>query len=308
MNPLRALLLWMSHSPSWQRRISSWPATRRVVARFMPGEKLDEAVAAARQLNAAGMSASLNPLGEHVGDEATAAAAADEYVGILERIESEGLDANISVKLSQLGLDLSHELTVGNLSRILEDALRRDNFVRIDMESSAYVEPTLRIYEQLHDRFANLGVVIQAYLRRTADDIERLIPLAAPIRLVKGAYMEPAEIAFPKKADVDRNYARQLERLLDGGARSHGVKVAVATHDTNLIDRAKELIGQRQIDSGVEFQMLYGIRRDVQRQLVAEGLPLRIYVSYGVSWYAWFMRRLAERPANLTFFLRNLLR
>jgi len=308
VNPVRAVILRMSESEAWRRRLTGWSVTRRVVSRFIPGEHLDDAVRAVAAINQDGASASLNPLGEHVENEAMAAAAADTYLEILERIGSEGLDSNVSVKLTMLGLDLDRDTAVFHLRRILAAATRHGTSVRIDMESSAYVDVTLAIYEELSDDFPNLGVVIQSYLRRSAEDIERLIPLGASIRLVKGAYKEPPEVAFPKKADVDRSFAELLERLLAPDAREHGVELAVATHDPVLVEKAKDLLRQRGIEAGVEFQLLNGIRRDVQRQIVADGFDLRVYVSYGPSWYPWFMRRLAERPANLTFFLRHLLR
>ncbi len=308
MNPLRAVILRMSESDSWRRRLTNWGATRRVVSRFIPGEHLDDAVRAVKAINDGGASASLNPLGEHVENEAMAEAAANTYLGIVERLGSEGLDSNVSVKLTMLGLDLDRDLAVGHLRRILSAARVHGTSVRIDMESSAYVDGTLAIHEELHDEFPNLGLVIQSYLRRSAEDVERLVPLGAAIRLVKGAYKEPPEVAFPRKSDVDRSFADLLERLVAPDARERGVELAVATHDPVLVDRAKELLRQRNIDSGVEFQFLYGIRRDVQRQILADGFALRVYVSYGPSWYPWFMRRLAERPANLTFFLRHLLR
>lgn len=308
MNPVRAVILRMSESESWRRRLTRWGATRRVVSRFIPGEHLDDAVRAVTGINAGGARASLNPLGEHVENEAMAEAAANTYLGIVERIGNDGLDSNVSVKLTMLGLDLDRDLAIGHLKMILAAATTHGTSVRIDMESSAYVDGTLAIYEELHDQFPNLGLVIQSYLRRSAEDVERLIPLGAAIRLVKGAYKEPPEVAFPGKSDVDQSFANLLERLLDADARESGVELAVATHDPLLVGRAEELLRQRGIDSGVEFQFLYGIRRDVQRQILADGFGLRVYVSYGPSWYPWFMRRLAERPANLTFFLRHLLR
>jgi len=308
MNPLSAVILKMSESDSWRRRLTNWGAARRVVSRFIPGEHLDDAVRAVTLINGGGARASLNPLGEHVENEAMAEAAASTYLGIVERIGSDGLDSNVSVKLTMLGLDLDRDLAVGHLRRLLAAATTHDTSVRIDMESSAYVDGTLDIYEELHDEFPTLGLVIQSYLRRSAEDVERLIPLGAAIRLVKGAYKEPPEIAFPKKADVDRSFADLLDRMLDPDAREYGGELAIATHDPVLVDRAKELLRQSGIDSGAEFQFLYGIRRDVQRQILADGFALRVYVSYGPSWYPWFMRRLAERPANLTFFLRHLLR
>ena len=308
MNPLRAVILKMSESDSWRRRLTGWHVTRRVVSRFIPGEHLDDAVRAVLGINQGGARASLNPLGEHVEDETMAAAAADTYVGILERIGNEHLDSNVSVKLTMLGLDLDRGLAVQNLRRVLAAATAQGTTVRIDMESSPYVDVTLGIYEELHAEFPNLGLVIQSYLRRSADDVERLITLGAPIRLVKGAYKEPPEVAFPKKTEVDRSFAELLERLLEADARERGVELAVATHDPALADHARRLLRDRGIETGVEFQFLYGIRRDVQQQIVADGLDLRVYVSYGPSWYPWFMRRLAERPANLVFFLRHLLR
>ncbi len=308
MNPLRAVILKMSGSDSWRRRLTNWGVTRRVVSRFIPGEHLDEAVHAVTAINEGGARASLNPLGEHVENAAMAEAAANTYLGIVKRIGNDGLDSNVSVKLTMLGLDLDRDLAIGHLKKILAAATTHGTSVRIDMESSAYVDGTLDIYEELHDEFPNLGLVIQSYLRRSAEDIERLIPLGAAIRLVKGAYKESSEIAFPKKADVDQSFANLLERLLDPDARECGVELAVATHDPVLVDHAEELLRRRSIDSGVEFQFLYGIRRDIQRQILADGFALRVYVSYGPSWYPWFMRRLAERPANLTFFLRHMLR
>ena len=308
MNPLRTMLLRMSESPEWRQRMIGWSATRKVVERFMPGDHLDDAVAAARQLNAAGMKVSLNRLGEHVHDEATAENEAEEYVRILERIASESIDAGISVKLSQVGLDLSRDTAESHLWQVLEVAEQHDIFVRIDMEESQYVDATLEIFEELHQRFSRLGVVIQSYLYRSPDDVDRLAEMGVPIRLCKGAYSEPPEVAFPNKRDVDRNYVALLERLITREAIDNGVRPAIATHDVSMIEAAKKLIAERNIESGVEFQMLYGIRRDLQEKLVTDGFPLRVYVSYGPSWYPWFMRRLAERPANLFFFVRHLMR
>lgn len=306
MKLLSSILLRIADSPAWQRRLTGWRVTRRVVGRFIPGEDLADALDAIRDLNARGMIATLNPMGEHVHDAASAGRAADEYVRILEEIDRHDLDANLSVKLSLLGLDFDRELAVERMTRVLAAAEARLNFVRIDMESSAYVDDTLDIYRELRGRHGNVGVVIQSYLRRSADDIEKLVPQGASVRLVKGAYKEPPDIAFPKKADVDGTYSALMRRLLADDARAFGVRLAVATHDAELIDEAKRLIAEREIDSGIEFQMLYGIRRDLQEQLAAEGFTVRVYVSYGESWYPWFMRRLAERPANLWFFLRHL--
>lgn len=306
MNPASAIILMMSESPAWERRISGWSVTRRVVERFMPGERLADAVAAAQRINARGMSASLNPVGEHVHSDDEAAAATDAYVEILARTHAEGLDANLSVKLSLLGLDLGTAVAASNLTRILEAAQAHSIFVRIDMESSAYVDRTLSVYGQMRERFAEVGVVIQSCLKRSADDIEALVDKGAAVRLVKGAYKEPAEIAFADKADVDRNFAQLTERMLQDDARAAGVRLAVATHDRALVENAEALAGARGVEEGLEFQMLYGIARDLQNDTAARRFPVRIYISYGKAWYPWFMRRLAERPANLMFFLKHL--
>lgn len=272
----------------------------------MPGERLDDAVAAAQRINERGMSASLNPVGEHVHSDEEAAVATDAYVAILARTHAEGLDANLSVKLSLLGLDLGTEVAAGNLKRILEAAQTHGIFVRIDMESSAYVDRTLEVYGQMRERFADVGVVIQSYLKRSAGDIETLVRNGAAVRLVKGAYKEPDDIAFARKADVDHNFEQLAARMLQDDARAAGVRLAVATHDRSLVEKAKALAIDRGVDQGLEFQMLYGIARDLQDDTASGRFPVRIYISYGEAWYPWFMRRLAERPANLMFFLKHL--
>ena len=308
MNPASIALLKMSESKSWERRISGWKTTRRVVERFMPGEDLDDAITAAQVLNKRGMATSLNPVGEHVYSKAEAAEATDAYIEILTCINDVQLNSNMSVKLSLLGVDLGLEIAVANLSRILEAAKIYGSFVRIDMESSAYVNQTLEIHKQLRKHFTGLGGVIQAYLRRSADDVEALIRQGASIRLVKGAYKEPAHIAFENKDDVNRNFEHLAMRMLEDEARANGVHLAVATHDRKLVEKAESLARDRGIKEGLEFQMLYGIARDLQDDTLAGQFPVRIYISYGPAWYPWFMRRLAERPANLGFFLRHLLR
>lgn len=305
MNPMRSLLLAMAGSPVWKRFLTGLPVTRRVVGRFIPGETLEEALSATERLNGEGFRATLNPLGENVTDRAEAGAAAADYVEILDRIAERDLDASISVKLTMLGLDLGQGVARENLGRVLEAARRHDRMVRIDMESSGYVDPTLEIWRQLRRDWPKLGVVIQSYLRRSAADVERLLLEGASIRLVKGAYMEPPEIAFEDKADVDDSFRSLLDRLAADDARETGVDVAVASHDRAMLEHGRKLIDREGLDDW-EFQMLYGIGREHQRRLVDAGYPVRVYVSYGPAWYPWFMRRLAERPANLLFFLRHL--
>jgi proline dehydrogenase len=308
MNLASAILLKMSESKAWERRISGWKTTRRVVERFMPGEDLDDAIAAAQVLNERGMATSLNPVGEHVHSKSEATAATDTYIRILARINDVRLNSNMSVKLSLLGVDLGTEVAVANLRRILEAAETNGAFVRIDMESSAYVDRTLEIHKQLRKRFTALGVVIQAYLRRSAGDVEALVRQGASIRLVKGAYKEPSDIAFDNKVDVNHNFECLTARMLEDDAQGNGVQLAVATHDRKLVEKAESMAADRGIGEGLEFQMLYGIARNLQDDTVAGRFPVRIYISYGPAWYPWFIRRLAERPANLSFFLRHLLR
>lgn len=305
MSPMRSLLLWMAGSPAWKRVLTGLPVTRRVVGRFIPGESLSEALEAVAELNREGYCATLNPLGENVTDRRAAAAAADAYVEILDRIAERGLDANVSVKLTMLGLDLGDDVALENLLRVVSAAERHDNAVRIDMESSAYVERTLEIWRLARERWPEIGVVIQSYLRRSAADVERLILEGASIRMVKGAYAEPPEIAFADKREVDESFMQLLDRLARSDAQTLGVRVAVASHDGRMLDHGRRLVERDDLD-GWEFQMLYGIGREHQARMLAAGHRVRIYVSYGPSWYPWFMRRLAERPANLLFFLRHL--
>jgi proline dehydrogenase len=306
MNPIRAALLWMAGSPTWKKLLTGWGVTHRVVARFVPGETLDEALAAVRKINAGGMCATLNPLGENVTTADEATAGTDAYIEILQRIAAEGLDCNVSVKLTVMGLDLGDEVAAANLRRVLEVAAMYGNFVRIDMEASAYVDRTLDLWRRARAEMPAVGTVIQSYMRRSRADIDRLAAEGASLRIVKGAYAESADIAFPDKADVDSEYVRILERLAAPDAVAAGASVAVASHDPAMIAAGRRLIEQHDLASW-EFQMLYGIGTNLQRELTEAGYRVRVYVSYGPSWYPWFMRRLAERPANIGFFLRHLL-
>jgi proline dehydrogenase len=277
--------------------------------RFVAGETLAEAIGAAQALNEQGLLASLNYLGEHVTSETEARDETHEILDLVEAIDSSGCQSGISVKLTQLGLDLNPGLAMESMERILMRAAEADRFVRIDMESSDYVDRTLDVFEELWRRHKNVGVVIQSYLYRSAEDVARLVSLGAPVRLVKGAYDEPPDVAYPDKADTDANFVRLMEMLFSQEAQDKGVFPAIATHDTKLIHWSKEYVGRENISTDAfEFQMIYGIRSGLQQQLTDEGYRMRTYVPYGGHWYPYFMRRLAERPANVVFLLRNLLR
>jgi proline dehydrogenase len=255
-------------------------------------------------INRRGWSASLDHLGENVTEEKAARAATADYLAAFERIAAERLNANVSVKLTQLGLDISPDLCQELLTRILERAQQLDNFVRIDMEGSAYTQRTLDLVLALHERFPNCGVVLQSYLYRTVEDVARANAAKVRVRLVKGAYKEPADVAFAKKTDVDAKFEAEMQQLL-----LHGVYPAIATHDDRLIEATKRFAREHEIPTDrFEFQMLYGIRRDLQERLLREGYRVRIYVPYGTEWYPYLMRRLAERPANLLFIVRSLIR
>jgi proline dehydrogenase len=307
----RSLFLYLSES-AWARRVlMALPFAPRVVRRFVAGETLDDAIRVIRALNDKGILASLDHLGENVHTEADAARATQDYLGLLDRIAATGVNANVSVKLTQLGLDLGQDLCVDNMRRILQCAQVHGNFVRIDMESSAYTERTLHVFRTLRQEFGfkNVGVVIQAYLYRSEQDVRDLADDGANIRLCKGAYKEPASLAFPLKADVDKNYVRLMQIYLDEPARAKGAHVALATHDEKMIQASKESAASRNLPNDqIEFQMLYGIRPEAQQQLATAGYRMRVYVPYGSEWYPYFMRRLAERPANVWFLMRNFFR
>jgi proline dehydrogenase len=303
---LRAGLLYLSEQPRVFRFVRSNPIARKLASRFVAGETLDTAAQAVRDLNAKGITASLDLLGESVHNRGEAQAAADTAIAMLERIAGDRLNSNISVKLTQFGLDLDPAFCVANTLRVLERARVLDIFVRIDMESSAYTARTLDLVEQsLFPQYPkHVGIVVQSYLYRTAADVDRLIGLGMRVRLCKGAYKEPASVAWPDKADVDRSYAELMEKLLGGGTYP-----GIATHDVALITRARGLVEARRIARDrFEFQMLYGVRRDLQEQLVAAGYRMRVYVPFGTQWYPYLMRRLAERPANIAFILGNVVK
>jgi proline dehydrogenase len=273
---------------------------RALAGRFVAGDTLDDAVEAARTLNGAGCMVSLDLLGEAVVDRESAKAATDAYLECLRRIDVERLDSNISVKPTQLGLAIGPALARESIERIAVGALESGTTVTIDMEDSRYTGPTLELFQTAQTAHGNLGVAIQAYMRRTPDDLRRLIPLGGHIRLCKGAYVESEEVALTDKSDVDAAFAQQLRSLMT----SPETRPAVATHDPALVSLARDLANERDPGS-FEFQMLYGVRPDLQRELVAAGLPLRIYLPFGSEWYPYLTRRLAERPANAWFFAKS---
>ncbi len=301
---LRASFQYLSRRRGLQRFVTRQRLTASLAYRFVAGDHLDDAVRVVTDVNRRGWSASLDHLGENVTEERAARAATEDYLAAFERIASERLNANVSVKLTQLGLDISPDLCQELLTRVLERAQQLDNFVRIDMEGSAYTQRTLDLVLALHERYPNCGLVLQSYLYRTADDIARVNAAKVRVRLVKGAYKEPAAVAFAKKTDVDAKFEAGMQQLL-----LNGVYPAIATHDDRLIEATKQFARQREIPPDrFEFQMLYGIRRDLQDRLLREGYRVRIYVPYGTEWYPYLMRRLAERPANLLFIVRSLIR
>lgn len=303
---MRTGLLWLSEQPQVFRFVRSNPLARRFASRFVAGETVETAVEAVRELNRRKITATLDLLGESVAREPEAAQARDTYLQMLDRIGDTGVDSNVSVKLTQMGFDISEDACLANMTAILERAKARGNFVRLDMEGSAYTQRTLDFfYAKLYPAFGpHVGVVIQSCLRRSTDDVARLVEAKARVRLCKGAYLEPPEVAFPDKADVDRHYVRLMEQLM-----LHGNYPGLATHDPAIIAHARSFAKAQGIDPArFEFQMLYGVRRDLQDQLRAAGFNVRVYVPFGTQWYPYLMRRLAERPANIAFILGNVVR
>ena len=302
---LRQGFITLSHNKGLQQFTVQNPVARKVSRRFVAGEQLSEAVNAIRALNARGITATFDHLGESVTSESEACDSAQSYFTILDRIQQTGIQSNVSLKLTQMGLDLDTEFCYRNVRPVIAKARDLGNFVRVDMESTAETQRTFDVFYRLHDEFPeNVGIVVQAYLYRTAKDIDDLIARKARVRLCKGAYKEPADLAYPAKADVDRNYARLMRKLL-----VYGNYPAIATHDIRLINYAKHFVTEHKIGpERFEFQMLYGIRGQLQELLVQEGYRMRVYVPYGEQWYPYFMRRLAERPANVVFIMSNLVK
>jgi len=300
----RAALLYLSQKHELKDFFSKLPGFNQVTRRFIAGENIDDAIAAILELNRAGVTATFDHLGESTTSQAEAESDVREYLRVLDRIDATGVNSNVSVKLTQLGLDIDEDYCLLNTRRIVEAAKRLDNFVRIDMEDSSKTDATLRIFKRLYGEYGNVGIVLQAYLYRTEKDVDDALAMGARIRLCKGAYKEPEDVAFPEKSEVDANFVRLMRKLLKSGVY-HGI----ATHDERMIRATKEFASGENVPSDAfEFQMLYGVRRDLMLKLAREGYRVRTYVPYGEYWYPYFMRRLAERPANVWFVLKNLLK
>ncbi|MCC6299167.1 MAG: proline dehydrogenase family protein [Anaerolineales bacterium] len=319
---LRTFLIYLSKAGWAQKMITSWSFARRAASRFVAGETVQDAIRVVRELNAKGINATLDRLGEHTSTAEEANASADSIVHVLQEIDQAGVKANVSIKLTQVGMGLDEETCRQNLVRILEQAKKSNNFIRIDMEDTPYTDITLAMHQSMLARgftSRHVGMVQQAYLFRVEADARDLFNKGARIRLVKGAYNEPPDKAFPKKADTDANYDLLAKIMIDATAAKENNSVsadgrippfiAIASHDDKRIDFAKKHAGKIGLPkTAIEFQMLYGIRRDLQERLVQEGYPVRVYVPFGTQWYPYFMRRLAERPANIWFFISNYFR
>ncbi|HEX7720689.1 MAG TPA: proline dehydrogenase family protein [Pyrinomonadaceae bacterium] len=302
----RSALIYLSRQEGLKEFAVKFSLFKKLTTRFIAGETTDEAVAAIREINERGCSASFDHLNESVSSVEATKDEVREYLHLLELIGQTGIDSNVSIKLTQFGLEIATDLAYQNARSIVEDAARRGNFVRIDMEGSNVTQATIDVFKRLRSEFGlnDVGIVLQSYLRRTTDDARELLKIPARIRLCKGAYDEPASVAFPDKKDVDDNYVRVMRLLLASGTY-HGI----ATHDPKMIEATIEFVQREGIGKDAfEFQMLYGIRRDLQEQLARDGYGMRVYVPYGKHWYPYFMRRLAERPANIWFVLKNFLK
>jgi len=301
---VRAFLLLLSRLRWLRRWAETSKISRRVSSRFIAGETLGDVLAAGRRINGEGIALTIDHLGENVTSLAEAELSRDVYLQALDAIAENRINGNVSIKLTQFGIDISEDACRANVEELVKRAKDQNNFVRLDMESSAYTDRTLRLVEALHREYGAVGAVIQAYLRRSEQDVENLCRRGIRVRLCKGAYLEPPEAAFQDKSEVDHNYGRLMRILLAAGTYP-----AIATHDQNIIEQTKQFARSRHIaPASFEFQMLYGIRRDLQRQLVDQGYRLRLYVPFGKAWYPYFMRRLAERPANVLFLVRNIFR
>ena len=306
---MRSFLLWLSQNKVVRSMTTKLGFVRRAVRRFVAGETIDDAINVIRELNAQGIVATLDHLGENVETQDDARRATDDYLKVLDAVGTSSVQSHVSVKLTALGLDLGDDFCRANVACILAKAKAIGAFVRIDMESAEYTDRTLAIYRRLHQEFDNVGIVIQSYLYRSEADIAALCQEGAKVRLCKGAYKEPPMKAFPKKADVDASYVRLMKMLLSAEARAKGARGAIATHDPKMIEATRRYAAEQMVPRDeFEFQMLHGIRRDLQHDLAADGYAMRVYVPYGTEWYPYFTRRLAERPANLWFVMSNFFR
>lgn len=309
MSVVRDVFLAMSTNSVVRALVVGFPLSKHVSRRFIAGETLDEAIQVVRKLNAQKLQVSLDHLGESVTQESEAHEAKNDYLRALDAIEDSQVSSHVSVKLTQMGLDLRPDLCLENMRQVVGKAKQIGTFVRIDMEDSHHTQSTLNVYKTLREEFDNVGIVIQSYLYRSEADMQALLGMGANVRLCKGAYKEPPSVAFPQKKDVDASYVKLARIFLDANGRGNGAHLALATHDEKIIAWAKEHAAEHQVDRrSFEFQMLYGIRSDLQRKLAAEGYMMRVYVPYGTHWYPYFMRRLAERPSNVIFLVSNLFR
>lgn len=302
---LRDALIMLSQSPTARSFVRKAPGARTMARRFVAGETVEDGVNACRELNRLGLSVTLDYLGESVTNQEEARHAADVYLQMIDRLSAEKIDGNVSLKLTQMGQDIDEAFLRENIGRVLDRAKQHDMFVRFDMEGSAYTEKTLHFFRSLWgEGYRNIGVVIQSYLRRSAGDIEQLNADKVRVRLCKGAYKEPDTVAFQDKREVDASFVRLMQMLLE-----HGNYPGIATHDEAMIQATREFAKQRGIDSArYEFQMLYGVRRDLQQMLVNNGYRMRVYVPFGEAWYPYLMRRMAERPANMFFIVNAVMR
>jgi proline dehydrogenase len=306
MGIARSVLLWSSQNRWIENQFRQRRFARKAVSRFMPGEGVDSALAEAKKLGEHNISTVVTQLGENLSSIAEADQVAAHYVAVLDEVDGLGLPCHVSVKLTQLGLDIDPKQTATHLEALVLHAAARNNVIWVDMEASDYVDATLDLYCRLRERNENMGICLQAYLHRTPQDVEKLLAMGSAIRLVKGAYQEPPDVAMPRKRDVDDAFLRLATTMAEHAARGTAIKPGIATHDLAIIAELQRIAAERQWDNPFEIQMLYGIRRAEQLRLAEAGVPTRVLISYGASWFAWYMRRLAERPANVGFVLRTM--
>jgi len=317
---LRSILIYFSKAKWLQKIVTNWSFAWKAASRFIAGEKISDALRVVKELNAKGILATLDQLGEHTSTPGEAKQSTDGIIDVLEQINDNQVKANVSIKLTQIGLAIDEKICASNLEMIMMKAKELGNYIRIDMEDTPYTDITIKMFRSMREKgFSNIGLVIQSCLYRTESDIRALLSEGSHFRLVKGAYKEPAELAFPKKLDVDKNFDHLTSIMIDSAVESGSIQIsqdgrvppvtALGTHDENRIDFAKKYQASKGLPKkALEFQMLYGIRRDLQAKLNEDGYPVRIYVPFGSHWYPYFVRRLAERPANIWFFISNLFR